>query len=167
MQTQNSQVAQGLQIIEALDFERLLNRLQSPAPRGKEWTAQQAIEADKWYRRFLILSLKYPDMSLVPSAEVDELWHLHILDMKRYETETVQIFGHVFYHKPNFNEGDLRPQIEKTHELLLAEFGESFDNKTFTATCTSDCSCRPNITMKPRATATCDSMCNGTGCNSN
>lgn len=119
------QVANGVLAIQNLNLDRFKNRLQQNAPRGKGWTPQQAIEAEKWYRRFLILSVKHPDVTLVPTAEVDEFWHLHVLDMQCYQDDTKGIFGEVLLHTPLFNGEDLSEEFKQTQALFVREFGEA------------------------------------------
>ncbi len=114
----------GLSAIAELDLFNVMQRLQSPPPRGKNWSAAKAAEAEKWYRRFLTVTLKHPTEVTAPNEDVDEVWHMHILDMKQYEEDTTRIFGHVLYHKPTFGEIDLTRQFRTTNELLLQEFGE-------------------------------------------
>lgn len=115
----------GLLAIRQLNLEKVLAKLQKPAPRGRGWTPAEVVAADKWYRRFLTIALKNPNVVLVPNEAVDELWHAHILDMQKYEDDTTRIFGQVLYHRPTFCEVDLRPQFAVTNKLLEAEFGES------------------------------------------
>ncbi|MDE2399464.1 MAG: hypothetical protein KGL67_00385 [Patescibacteria group bacterium] len=134
----SGRVQKGIQAIKNMNLDNVLGRLQQPAPRGMGWTNDEATEADKWYRRFLLISLKYPGLGIVPSGQIDELWHAHILDMRKYEQDTTQIFGKVLYHKPALEDDDLQPQVAKTHALFVAEFGESFVGKA--ATCDNMCS---------------------------
>ncbi len=114
----------GLRAIEELDLTNVMQRLQSPPPRGKAWTPEQAKDAEKWYRRFLTITLKHPTEVTAPNEDVDEIWHMHVLDMKQYEEDTTRIFGHVLYHKPTFGQFDLTQQFNTTNDLLLQEFGE-------------------------------------------
>ena len=135
MQTQvvERKVEEGILAINNLDLNRFVEKLQQPAPRGVEWSKEQAEDADKWYRRFLILGLKYPGVNIVPSKEVDVLWHSHILDMKRYEQDTRRIFGKILYHRPASEGRNMQPQIARTNALMLVEFGEEFTGSL--ATC--------------------------------
>ena len=120
-----SQAENGILAIQSLDLNRLKNRLQQDAPRGKGLTPAQAGEAEKWYRRFLILSVKHPDVTLVPTTEVDEFWHSHVLDMQRYRDDTQRIFGEVLFHTPLFGDEDLSAEFAQTQALFTQEFGEA------------------------------------------
>ncbi len=73
VKTEDEMIRGGLLAIENLNLVKALHRLQSPSPRGKGWTTEQAVEAEKWYRRFLTLRLKNPTAILVPTEDVDEL----------------------------------------------------------------------------------------------
>lgn len=56
------------------------------------------------YRRYLALRLLHPDREIVPtggrSREVDKIWHMHILDTRRYHTDCQAIFGEYLHHAP-------------------------------------------------------------------
>lgn len=129
MRTQKSatdviSIEAGLKAIDELDLSNVMRRLQSPPPRGKNWTPSKAADAEKWYRRFLAVTLKHSTEVTAPNEDVDEVWHMHILDMHQYEEDTKRIFGHVLYHKPTFGNIDLTGQFRTTNELLRKEFGE-------------------------------------------
>src|SRR3989338_7706295 len=100
MQTQvvERKVEEGILAINNLDLNRFVEKLQQPAPRGVEWSKEQAEDADKCYRRFLFLGFKYPGVNIGTSKEAAVLWHSHILDMKRYKKDTPRIFGKILYH---------------------------------------------------------------------
>lgn len=121
-------VEDGLLAIHNMDLDRLIVKLQRQHPRGMGWTLQQADMAAKWYKRFLTIGLKNPGTTIVPNEEVDAFWHMHILDMKRYEEDTKAIFGTMLYHAPTFGERDLRPDFAKTNALLFEEFGEDLQS---------------------------------------
>jgi hypothetical protein len=97
----------------------------------KKWTQDRADETEKWYRRFLTLAVKYPDKPLVPTPDIDEMWHLHILDTKKYAKDCRAIFGRFFHHVPNY--GDRHEQLAAefvvTNSLFKSEFGEGLNLK--------------------------------------
>lgn len=56
------------------------------------------------YFRFLELKIRTSDWNatlLSPSAIVDRVWHLHILDTVRYAEECKRLCGHVIDHNPD------------------------------------------------------------------
>lgn len=116
-------------VIQGIDMDGAIDRLRLPAPKGKGWTAEEADGAVKWYKRFLALATKYPDATLVPSVLVDEVWHQHILDTRRYQTDCNAIFGHFFHHNPRrpasgAEEARMQAAFRQTNMLYRSEFGE-------------------------------------------
>ena len=126
--TVTTDVADGLSAIQNMDVDRLIAKLQREYPRGMGWSPEKAATAAKWYKRFLTIGLKNPGTTIVPNEEVDAFWHMHILDMKRYEEDTRKIFGTILYHSPTFGEKDLRADFTNTNALLRAEFGEDLQS---------------------------------------
>jgi len=103
---------------------------------GLRWTANQVDEVEKFYKRFLFLSAKYPEKSLVPSKHVDAFWHQHILDTQKYYVDSITIFGKFFHHFPYFGkrgEDDTKNwhnAISETNDLYIQHFKESTHNLT-------------------------------------
>ncbi len=98
MQTTTRDIAAMLAAIDELDFSRIKAKLMH---RGDGIEALPQIErAEAGYRQFLRLAAKYPDAPIVPSEEVDEFWHMHILDTARYSADCERIFGYMIHHDP-------------------------------------------------------------------
>lgn len=98
MQTTQRGIAAMCQAIDALDFSRIKAKLMH---RQDGVIALRQIEsAEAGYRQFLKLAAKHPDAPLVPSKEVDEFWHMHILDTQRYSADCERIFGYMIHHDP-------------------------------------------------------------------
>ncbi|WP_158308693.1 glycine-rich domain-containing protein [Bordetella avium] len=82
-------------------------------------------------KNFLYLSKKYHhrDRRLVPSMEIDEIWHHHILDTKSYFFDSEKIFGTYFHHDPYFgtrgeaDQQNLNDAFAFTQKLHVLEFG--------------------------------------------
>lgn len=91
----------------------------------------QAVIAEKWYKRFLFIYSKYPEKQIAVSKIIDEYWHLHILDTKRYYNDCMSLFGRMLHHNPyvGMNGGKDRKKLDKifcaTDKLMLFEFGET------------------------------------------
>lgn len=68
--------------------------------RESGWTSDQADRADRRYRVFLQLVLLWPDEVHVPTHEIDEMWHAHILDTYKYMEDCKNIFGYYLHHFP-------------------------------------------------------------------
>ena len=67
---------------------------------GAVWTKAQTVKAIAQYLAFLYLTDCYPDRQLVPSVEVDRVWHCHILDTSKYAEDCQFLFGYMIHHFP-------------------------------------------------------------------
>ena len=112
--------------IEQLDLNYIVKAMCSqnyPLPR---WEMPEAAHCLKLYKNFLLLQKKHsPDM-LVPSREIDEFWHNHILYTKNYFQDCLNIFGHYLHHEPVSPNEDSQQLINdylKTKQFYLDEFG--------------------------------------------
>ncbi|HTI17547.1 MAG TPA: hypothetical protein VL598_07780 [Trinickia sp.] len=129
MQQRGHDVAAMWREIDALDFERIKAKLLH-RHHGK-MTAQAVARAEAGYRQFLKVAAKYPEEPVVPSEEVDEFWHMHILDTQRYGADCERIFGHFMHHDPYIgidgpeDEARLQEAAHRSHALFMREFGEA------------------------------------------
>jgi len=87
--------------VEELDLRPIKVKLMDPHS-GEGWTEEYTDKVEIWYRRFLALSLKYPQKLLVVNDAVDTFWHYHILDTRKYADDCQQVFGHFLHHFPYF-----------------------------------------------------------------
>lgn len=150
----------GFQAIDQLDLGPIKVKLMDKEE-GKGWTAEQVNMAEKWYKRFLFLCLKYPSKPIVPSKVIDAFWHYHILDTMKYAEDCQNIFGYFLHHFPYFGmRGDedaksLKAAFVNTNGLLMSEFGESMSELLGVF---------PSISIE--ASADCDNapQCAGGGC---
>ena len=114
--------------IDSIDLSNVKRKLTLPLPEGSGWDTEAADLAIKWYRRYLKICAKYMGRGLVPSREIDEVWHLHILDTRAYASDCMNVFGHMLHHNPYFGmNGDAKQRDDgfvRTNMLYLAEFGE-------------------------------------------
>lgn len=80
-----------------------LSKIRAKVQRENGWTAKQAKEAEKWYRRFLEAILRFPKRAkFVPNAPIDEFWHCHIMDTRAYARDCEHVFGRFVHHNPYF-----------------------------------------------------------------
>lgn len=77
-----------------------INFLISKKEEGLKWTITKTKRIEKYYKQFLFLSYKFPDKVLVPTKEVDEYWHHHIMDTEKYYLDCKKVFGEVLHHYP-------------------------------------------------------------------
>lgn len=120
--SKNSQL-NALHYIDQLDLSEIK---QSFVKKG--WNLEQCEFAELWYRRFLIIKVKYPDQSIVPHGVVDEIWHAHILDTKKYAKDCNEIFGFFLHHTPTYGKKNLSTSLQDMEKLYFIEFGEKLNN---------------------------------------
>jgi len=109
-----------------MDFSKLIHKMVCHLG----WLKRDATRLAELYRNFLFLNKKYGDQAhqLPPAEEIDEFWHLHILDTKQYHQDCQAIFGRYFHHYPYFgidktsNFSNLGSAFEKMLELHRKEF---------------------------------------------
>lgn len=115
----------AIKYIKTMDLSMIENKM----IQSYGWRANEAKQAKILYKNYLFLRLKYPTESLPPSKDIDEFWHNHILDTKKYREDCQAIFGHFFDHYPYFGmdeystKQDLEFAFEKIQRLHMKEFG--------------------------------------------
>jgi hypothetical protein len=68
-------------------------------------TLQQTEYAISLYKMFLCLHFLFPDIELVPTKEIDEVWHTHILlNTYKYIQDCQDLYGYIFHHYSPVNE---------------------------------------------------------------
>jgi hypothetical protein len=128
----DSEVSAKFEAIEALDLGMVKMKLCLPAEKeGKAWSQEEADLCEEQYKRFLKLCVLYPNTDIVPSRQIDEMWHQHILDTRAYERDCQSIFGHMLHHFPYFglrdeqDAQDLADSFSITCALFIKHFGQS------------------------------------------
>lgn len=115
--------------VAGIDLEMVKMKLQDKEE-GLGWTIDQSNEAEVEYKRYLHLTKKFPDESLVPHSIMDDMWHQHILDTRAYHKDSDMIFGEYLHHFPYFglrsalDKQDLIDSFDKTQMIYANEFGE-------------------------------------------
>src|SRR5271170_6087250 len=66
----------------------------------KGWTFERADAVEPQYKAFLFLIGAKVRGEFVPTFDVDEMWHAHILDTRKYMTDCAQHFGEYIHHYP-------------------------------------------------------------------
>lgn len=124
--------------IESLDLGMIKFKLMDPT-HGKGWSQEKADRMEVLYKRFLYLSGVYPDKTIVPTKELDEVWHAHILDTSKYAEDCQNLFGHVLRHFPYLgmrgpeDAKRLEESFAETNRIFREEFGEPLvEDKTST-----------------------------------
>jgi hypothetical protein len=110
------------------------------------WDEERVARALTEYKQFLALLKKHPQAVIVPSEDIDEVWHTHVLNTARYAEDCARIFGRFQHHFPTFGESaevleEHMKGREETMRLFEEEFGEvpaSYDVSAYTR-CTGRC----------------------------
>jgi len=87
-----------------------------------------ALRVEHEYRQYLYLIVTNPDRTVVPwSRDVDNFWHQHILDTRKYAEDCTAILGRFIHHNPHLPEGSM-PHLkasQDTRKMYIAAFGEA------------------------------------------
>src|SRR5712675_2352823 len=69
------------------------------------WSPEQAQTVEIDYKRFLyaLVHNEEGDVLSPPTQDVDEFWHQHILDTRKYREDCRAIFGHYVDHSPGLS----------------------------------------------------------------
>lgn len=102
--------------LKALNLSSIAAYLMN-SPDGCGWNRQQALWAMGRYKTFLFISYLYPELLLVPTQEIDQVWHYHILHTRKYRQDCEILFGCYVDHEPNSQLWD-----EANHQKLEAAF---------------------------------------------
>ncbi len=108
-----------------LSLERVAYKLMS----SKGWTPEKTQVAISRYKLFLYLKSVYPATGLVPTSEIDAVWHAHIkVNLLQYIDDTNYLFGYTLNHLSAVNETEEMRQIYgqasyKTTALFEQIFG--------------------------------------------
>jgi hypothetical protein len=86
--------------VQRLNFDRLKHKMTQSVE--SEMSEDAWDLGEKEYRRFFTLKQLYPAVSLVPSKQVDTIWHAHILDTRAYRDDCNAVFGRFIDHYPYF-----------------------------------------------------------------
>lgn len=84
------------QHLNTIDFAAIVTN----AVEKLDWSLSRAQTAVKALREFYLLKSQYADLALSPSSEVDEVWHLHILNTRAYHKDCQVVFGEYLHHTP-------------------------------------------------------------------
>lgn len=104
-----------------------------------------AAKIEEDYRRFLYLVVTNQDKAISPwNQNLDDLWHEHILDTKKYMEDCNVLFGHYLHHDPHTGENVESHMDMKisTHKLYTSVFGSMIGKSSMyslSAGCGTEC----------------------------
>jgi len=139
--------------VAELDLDRIVWKVTNN-PFKPEMSENDVLNAVQQYRRFLTLKIRYPSAQLVPTDDIDLIWHAHILDTENYQLDCNSLFGRFMHHSPFFGEyGDesqeqMNDLFNITSTLWMKEFGENLESpnifrcKGKACHVTTNCRCR-------------------------
>lgn len=118
--------------LDQLDLSYISRKMCSLRYSLPRWQPELAVMCEKLYKRFLWLLVKYSDKHLVPTRDIDEFWHNHILHTQNYTNDCLALLGRYIHHSPvdeevnNIEEGQrLVANFKLTQIFYKQEFGES------------------------------------------
>lgn len=128
--------------VDSLDFTPHGYKLQ----KEHGWSESKINYTISLYKEWLVLQVLYEDLSFAPSELVDEFWHIHILDTRKYMNDCNTIKGEFIHHYPYFglteqeNEQVLESGFRLTKKLYLHHFNHC--DLGFEGDLAASCGCR-------------------------
>ena len=128
--------------IASVDLEMVKMKI-ADLDEGMGWNKDKCDSVEVLYKRFLHLCKKH-GKGIVPTKEIDQFWHYHILDTRAYCEFCDEVFGGYFHHYPYFgmrgadDEDNLKTAFFRTKEIYHKEFGEPLIRDDMTD-CWHDC----------------------------
>lgn len=123
---EEKRLAEAISLVNQLDFTDQNTTLIS----YHGWEADKVIETEAIYRKWLVLHKLYDqDVELAPNKQLDDYWHFHILDTRKYIKDCELVFGEYLHHYPYFGLSDaqaaqdLENAFQRTQDLFLKHFG--------------------------------------------
>jgi len=86
--------------VDALDLDPIIYKLMHPEPGETSLTLARADQDVALYRCFLKLCVLYPCAAIVPTRQLDRVWHTHMLDTAKYRADCDWVFGNFIDHFP-------------------------------------------------------------------
>jgi len=109
-------------LVNSLDFEQMNNKLTE----YYGWAKEDVILMNDYYKKWLAIHICYPDLATAPNVKLDEYWHMHILDTKKYFEDCQFIFGYYLHHYPYFGLENDKDNLDKGFELTKKLFKHHF-----------------------------------------
>lgn len=122
-------MSSAIAIMNELDLEPIMVKAMEQEE-GFGWSLELTQRIANEYRKYLILCLENPDFPVVPSSQIDDFWHLHILDTMKYQEDCDKYLGYFLHHFPYFgmrseqDEANLKAAWTESCELYKSRFGE-------------------------------------------
>ncbi|NLC37276.1 MAG: glycine-rich domain-containing protein-like [Alcaligenaceae bacterium] len=136
----------AIETTNAWNFELAIEKLLEV--KSGQWDLNRAETAVQNYKRYMAVTKALGGAQLVPNGDIDEIWHMHILDTRAYMKDCNELFGEYLHHFPYFGMlGEENRQqwfdVQSKSESLWQElFGEALYSPTLEAQkCPQVCPC--------------------------
>ena len=141
----------GFEATEAWNFDLAIKKIIET--KSCTWDLCRAENAVLNYRRYLAVTKALGGTQLVPNGDIDEIWHMHILDTRAYMRDCNELFGEYLHHFPYFGmlgEDNKRQWLEvqiESETLWQELFGEALYGPNLEAQkCPQVCPCHIDLT---------------------
>jgi hypothetical protein len=130
-----------LRRIDVLDLEPIAYKLIHPDPGEMALSLADADQSVALYRCFLKLCVLHPGTRIVPTRQLDRVWHAHMLDTAKYRADCDHLFGHFMDHFPYAGlrgEDDRRmwrADFAQTRRLFADHFGVKIGTRPAASAC--------------------------------
>lgn len=84
------------EVIASIDLEATKYKL----IKEEGWSLGRVDAVETLYKGFLALVSLFPEETHVPTEDIDEMWHTHILDTRKYMSDCQSMFGTYLHHYP-------------------------------------------------------------------
>lgn len=115
---------------------------------SEQWNFVRAEKAVLDYQRYMAVTKALGGVQLVPNGDIDEIWHMHVLDTRAYMQDCDALFGEYLHHYPYFgmlgeeNQQqwfDVQAQSEQFWQRLFNE--PLYRNDSVAQKCPQACPC--------------------------
>lgn len=123
---------------------------------GPGWSVERIQRTEVLYKKFLFLcATRGSERAIVPTKDIDEMWHHHILDTRKYAEDCEKFLGKFIHHFPYLGMGGEKEAIElqnafaDTIQLFDEQFGRgslSFVDGSDVASVCGNSVCRDSAT---------------------
>lgn len=92
----------------------------------KGWDIERANRVEPQYKAFLFLMGTKSSQMFVPTLDIDEMWHAHILDTRKYMADCAVNFGEYIHHYPYLGLKDGEDEV-RARQLFTSTCSIIFD----------------------------------------
>lgn len=115
------------QRVQEIDFAPIRYKLMNSEDH-EPWTREKCDEMEPIYRNFLLVAA-LGETVIIPTQDLDTVWHTHILDTEKYRNDCQYAFGEFLHHFPYLGSRGaedkkvLNAAFEEGNRFFTAQFG--------------------------------------------